>query len=97
VTGFVLLCRGFQYKQEWIRSVAFPTVAAGISGLIIMLLNKVFEAILGSTISMFIILPVGIAAYITLLLAIRSVNENELENMLMGRLLIRIGRILHLL
>lgn len=97
ITGFVLLCKGFQYKQEWIRSVAFPIVAAGISGLIVMLLNKVFESVLGSTISMFISLPVGIAAYMFLLLAIRCVNERELENMFMGRLLINVGRMLHLL
>ena len=97
VTGFVLVCRGLQYRQEWIRSVAFPIIAAGISGLILMLLNKAFESALGSSISMVISLPVGIAAYVILLLAIRSVNEKELENMILGRVLIRIGHMLHLL
>lgn len=97
IAGFVLIRREYQYTQEWVRSFAFPVVAAGISGLIVMLLNKAFISLTGSTISFFICLPVGIAAYVVLLLAIRCVNEKELENMLLGRLLIRIGRALHLL
>lgn len=96
-TGFILLCRNFQYVQEWVRSLAFPVVASGISGLIMMLLNKAFISITGSTISMLISLPVGIAAYVVLLLVIRCVNEKELENMFMGRVLINLGRMLHLL
>lgn len=97
VAGFVLLRREYQYVQEWVRSLAFPVIAAGISGLIVMLLNKAFTSLTGSTISLFICLPLGIAAYVILLLAIRGVNEKELENMLFGRLLINIGRALHLL
>ena len=97
IAGFVIIRKEYQYTQEWVRSFAFPVVAAGISGLIVMLLNKVFISLTGSTISFFICLPVGIAAYVVLLLAIRCVNEKELENMLLGRLLIRIGRALHLL
>ncbi|MBQ2936769.1 MAG: polysaccharide biosynthesis C-terminal domain-containing protein [Lachnospiraceae bacterium] len=97
IAGFVIIRKEYQYIQEWVRSFAFPVVAAGISGLIVMLLNKAFISLTGSTISFFICLPVGIAAYVVLLLAIRCVNEKELENMLLGRLLIRIGRTLHLL
>lgn len=97
IAGFVIIRKEYQYTQEWVRSFAFPVVAAGISGLIVMLLNKAFISLTGSTISFFICLPVGIAAYVVLLLAIRCVNEKELENMLLGRLLIRIGRALHLL
>ena len=97
IAGFVIIRKEYQYIQEWVRSFAFPVVAAGISGLIVMLLNKAFISLTGSTISFFICLPVGIVAYVVLLLAIRCVNEKELENMLLGRLLIRIGRALHLL
>ncbi len=97
VTGFVLISRNYQYKQEWIRSLAFPVVAAGVSGLIVMLLNKALISATGSTISLIISLLVGIAAYAVLLLVIRCVNEKELENMLLGRVLINIGRALHLL
>lgn len=97
VAGFVLVTKSFQYVHDWIRGLAFPVVAAGIAGLIVMLLNKAFLSMTGSTISMLISLFVGCAAYTILLLAIRCVNERELENMFMGRLLIGIGRALHFL
>ena len=97
VAGFVLVTKNFQYVHDWIRGLAFPVVAAGIAGLIVMLLNKAFLSMTGSTISMLISLFVGCAVYTILLLAIRCVNERELENMFMGRILISIGRTFHLL
>ncbi len=95
IVGFVYVIRNYQYSQEWIRSVAFPIASAGIAGLIVMLLNKAFAPMVGEVISLCICLPVGIIVYIILLLAIRSLTERELENMFMGRLLIKIGKTLH--
>ena len=95
--GFFLICRSIDYVQEWVRTLAFPLVAAGISGLITMLMNKAFNSLSGSILSMLISLAVGIAAYAVLLLVFRCVNEKELENMFMGRILINIGRTFHLL
>lgn len=93
--GFVLVCRSLQYTQEWLRGLAFPVIAAGLSGLIVMLLNKAVISLAGSTVSMIISLIIGIAVYVVLLLATRCVNEKELEGMFMGRLLIVIGKTLH--
>ncbi len=95
IIGFIYIIRNYQYTQEWIRSVAFPIASAGITGLIVMLLNKAFVPMTGEVISLCICLPVGILVYIILLLAIRSLNERELENMFMGRILIKIGKVLH--
>ncbi|MBQ9927667.1 MAG: polysaccharide biosynthesis C-terminal domain-containing protein [Lachnospiraceae bacterium] len=97
VTCFVCMAKNIQYSQEWIRSLAFPLVAAGISGLIIMLLNKAFVSLVGSVLSLIICLPVGIAAYVVLLLVLRCVSEKELQNMFLGRILIGMAKALHLL
>lgn len=97
VAGFLIVSGTFQYSQEWIRSVAFPVISAGIAGVIVMLLNKAFTSLVGDAISMILCLPVGIMTYVILLLAIRGVNEKELGNMFLGRMLIRIGKTLHLM
>lgn len=97
VGGFLFISKSLQYSQEWVRTVAFPVVAAGIAGLIVMLLNKAFASLMGNVLSMVVCLPVGIAAYVILLLVIRSVNENELEDMIFGKILIVIGKQLHLM
>lgn len=93
--GFVYVVRKYQYSQEWIRSVAFPLVCAGIAGLIVMLLDKAFAPMVGDVISLVICLPIGIIAYILFLLAIRSLTERDLENMFMGKMLIKVARTFH--
>lgn len=94
--GFLLISRSFQYTQEWIRSFAITIVASAISGVIAMLLNKVFAPMLGTTISMIICLLVGIISYMVLLLVTRAFRDGELEEMAGGRILIMLAGILHL-
>lgn len=94
--GFFLICRNLQYVQE-VRSIAFTLIAAGIAGLIVMLLNRVFSSMLGSTISLVICLPIGIAAYLVLLIVSKGICERELENMPGGIWLIRLAKVLRLM
>ena len=93
--GFLLLCRILQYKQEWLKAVAFTVIAAGIAGIIAMLLNKLLISLAGSVIALVICLPVGIIIYMVLLIVIRGVTENELKNMSLGKIMIRLGKLLH--
>ena len=97
IVGYVLVCRSFQYSQEWIRSFAYTIVAAGISGLIMMLLNKVISSGLGTTISLLICLPIGILVYMILLVVSRGVGEKEMENIAGGGIFRMIARMLHLI
>lgn len=96
VFGYFLTGRNLQYTQE-IRSFAFTLIAAGIAGIIVMLLNRVFSSMLGSTISLVICLPIGILAYLILLVVSKGVRERELENMPGGSLLIRLAKSLRLM
>ncbi len=95
-TGFLFISRSFQYTQEWIKSIAVTIVVSAISGVIAMLLNKVFMPILGASISMIICLLVGILSYMILLLAARAFRDGELEEMAGGRIMIMLAGILHL-
>lgn len=94
--GFLLISRSFQYTQEWIKSFAFTIIVSAISGVIAMLLDKVFAPMLGKTISMIICLLVAVISYMVLLLVTRVFHDGELEEMAGGRIMIMLAGILHL-
>ncbi len=95
VTGFVLVSKCFQYSQEWIRTIAFTIVNAGIAGLIVMMINKALIGGTGSTVSLIICLPIGILIYMILLILTRSVSPQEIENISGGGILYKIAKLLH--
>ena len=92
VLNFLLLCRTFHYKQEWIGSFAFVAVAAGISGLIVMLLNKLLLGIIGGFLTSVISCLLGLFFYLLILMLLRVIGERELSRMPFGFLFTLIGR-----
>lgn len=92
VIGFLLVGRRMQYRQEWIHTFAFPLVSAAVSGIVIMLLNRLISSFGGTTIALIISLPLGAIIYMILLIATKAVTERELENMSGGRILLTLGR-----
>lgn len=97
VCGFLLISRRFQYNQEWIRTFAVTIVAAAISGVIAMLLNKVFEPMTGSLISMIICLIAAILSYLLILVVARAFRVDEMDDMAGGWLLMRLSELLHVI
>lgn len=97
IAGFWLISRSFQYTQEWIKSIAFTIVNAGIAGLVSMLLNRALVGMTGSTISLLVCLPVGMVVYLILLVVTRSVSEREMENISGGGILREVAKLLHFL
>jgi stage V sporulation protein B len=97
VPFFFIIGRMVQYRQEWIRSIAFPIVAAAIGGLIAMLLNKAFVSLLGNVATLIICIVFGSAAYLIILFALKDFTEEELELMPGGQILLALGRMLRLM
>lgn len=97
LAGYTLTAGIVQYKQEWVHSIAIPAVVAGISGLIGMLLNKVFLPHIGSFLSLLICLLTSVIVYIILLLVSRGLRQEELQDMPGGEALIWISKRLHLM
>ncbi|MBQ8598444.1 MAG: polysaccharide biosynthesis C-terminal domain-containing protein [Lachnospiraceae bacterium] len=97
VAGFILVSRILQYRQEWIRSVAFPVVAAAVAGLIAMLLNKALLSLLGNTASLIVCLIVAVVLYVVLLIALKDFTEEELEILPGGNLILALARMLRLM
>lgn len=94
VACFLLVCRRVQYRQEWLYSFAFPAVAACISGLLVMLLNKLLLDVIGNIATILISCLVSAFLYILLLIILRVVNEGEVSEFPLGGIWIAIGRMI---
>ncbi|MCM1126764.1 MAG: polysaccharide biosynthesis C-terminal domain-containing protein [Lachnospiraceae bacterium] len=95
--GFWIIMRGLQYRQEWIRTFAVTIVAAAIAGVAAMLLNKLFEPLLGPLLSMMICLIAAVAVYLLLLTITRAFKDEELDEMAGGFLFRRLAELLHIM
>ena len=93
--GFVLVSRVMQYRQDWIRGVAIPTVLAAVTGVVTMLINRFLTPAAGRVAGTIVCVVVGILVYVILLLAARNMREEELNSSLFGRLLLKVGRLIH--
>lgn len=93
--GIWLIGHNLQYTQEWIKSFAITIIDSAISGIIAMLLNKVFMPMLGAAVSLLICLFIAIIVYLVLLIVTRAFDEGELDEMAGGRVLIMMAGMLH--
>lgn len=93
--GIFFIIRTCRYRQEWLKAIAFTVVAAAVAGLIIMGLNKVLSPFTGSTISLVVCLLLGILVYLILLILVRAVSRDELQEMAGGIFMMKIGEFMH--
>lgn len=93
--GFVLVSRVMQYRQDWIRGVAIPTVLAAVTGVVTMLINRFLTPAAGRVAGTIVCVVVGILVYVILLLAARNMREEELNSSFFGKLLLKVGRLIH--
>ena len=94
--GLFIISRNLQYTQEWIRTFALTAIVSAVSGVLAMLLNKLFAPMLGAVISMIICLLVASISYVVLLVVMRAFRDGELDEMAGGRLLLLLAGALHL-
>ena len=89
--------RRLKYRQEWLVSVVFPAFCACISGLVVMLLNRLLLDAAGEIITVLISCLVGILLYIMLLIIFRVLQEGELSRLPFGNVWITLGRMIGVL
>lgn len=97
VSCFIFTCRKLRYRQEWLYSVAFPVVSAGIAGLVVMLICRLLLAAVGEIATIIISNLVGLTLYILLLMVLRVLNEADLAKFPLGGLWIAMGRMIGVL
>ena len=90
--NFLLVCRNLKYRQEWIADVAFPAAAACVSGIVVMLLNKLLYGLVGALITIAIACVVGLFLYVLLLMVLKVIGEAEISRMPFGFFFLMLGR-----
>lgn len=95
--SYFVMSRFFQYTQEWFRNVGVSLIGALVVSIIMLLLNKALSPVLGKTITMLVLGFVGILIYMVILLALRGYSEDELEESIMGRFMLSVGRLFRII
>lgn len=94
---FFFTCRRVSYRQELLYSFAFPAVSACLSGLLVMLLNKLLLNAAGEILTILISCLISTILYFLLLMILRVLNEAELTNLPLGGLWVALGRMIGVL
>ena len=92
VLCFLLVSRRLKYRQAWLTDVAFPAVAACVSGLVVLLLNKLLLGSVGAFVTILIACLVGVFLYVMLLMVLKVIGEAELSRMPFGFFFLMLGR-----
>lgn len=94
---FFGVTRYMKYSQEWLRTFAITLIAAGVSGLIGMLLNKALLSLAGAAATLIIGVVACFIVYNVLLIVLRGVRKEELNEMPGGKLIVSIAARLRLM
>lgn len=94
--GFWIVMKRFRYRQEWIRTFGGTAIAAAISGVLAMLLNKGLGSVTGALVSMLIALAVAVVVYLVLLTVLRAFRDDEIDEMAGGFILRKLAELLHI-
>lgn len=96
LNGFFLF-RILHYKPDWLRSIIFPIIAALITGFCLFLLRKGLMALAEDFVIVIICSIVGIFCNITLLFVSKCIRERDFELIPGGKIVRKIGLLLHLI
>lgn len=90
--NFLLVGRNLKYRQEWVADVAFPAAAACVSGLVVMLLNKLLLGSVGAVVTIAVACLAGLFLYVVLLMVLKVIGEAEISKMPFGFFFLMLGR-----
>ena len=90
--NFFFVSRNLKYRQDWIGGIVFPAAAAGVSGVVVGLVNRVLLEQVGGGLTILIGILVGLFLYITFLMILRVIGEAELSRMPLGFFFIMLGK-----
>ncbi len=77
--------------------IGTPVISAAVSGVIILLINKLLTEKMGSMAMTILCLILGTIIYLVLLLALHGITERDLKDIPAGEILITAARALHLM
>lgn len=91
----VLAYRQLRTRPDWLQVLVVPAGVSAVTGLVCMLLGRVFTPHLGETFTLLIMFLLSFALYWVLLLLLRNFRDQELETIPGGKLIRMLGQMLH--
>ncbi len=92
------LSRVIGYRQEYVRSMLLPAVAAAVMGFAVHVAYKlIMNASEQKILSCLIAIAIGVIIYLVVLLLLRVIDENDVRSFPKGALLVGLFKKLHLL
>lgn len=92
VLNFLFLSRNLKYRQNWLSGVAFPLAAAMVSGIAVVLIGKFMLEPAGAVVTILTGITAGIFLYVTMLMVLRVIGEEELSRIPLGFFFIMFGK-----
>lgn len=90
--NFLFISRNLKYRQNWLTGVAFPAAAAGVSGIVVMLIGRFLLEPAGAAVTILAGIVAGVFFYLTMLMILRVVGEEELSRIPLGFFFIMFGK-----
>ena len=89
--NFFFISRNLKYRQEWLGGIVFPAAAAGVSGVVVLLVNQLLLEPVGGALTVLIGVLTGLFFYITFLMILKVIGEAELSKIPLGFFFIMLG------
>lgn len=90
--NFFFISRNLKYRQEWLGGIVFPAAAAGVSGVVVLLVNQLLLEPVGGALTVLIGVLTGLFFYITFLMILKVIGEAELSKIPLGFFFIMLGK-----
>lgn len=90
--NFLFISRNLKYRQNWLAGVAFPAAAAAVSGIVVMLIGRFLLEPAGAAVTVLTGIIAGLFVYLTMLMILRVIGEEELSRMPLGFFFIMFGK-----
>ncbi len=95
ICGFILF-KNLHFSPEWLRIFVFPTLAASIMGLGIVLIRKALSTLVGDLVTCIVAFIAGTFCYFVLIFAFRCIRKKDLYMLPGNRFLEKLENILHI-
>ena len=86
-----------RFSVDWIRTLGVTAIAAGASGLLGLFLSKLLIGLIGNAVTFILCFVLCIIVYLVVLIALKGVREDELEDIPGGNAIVVLAERMHLM
>ena len=94
ILSFVMLFKMLKYRHNLVRNLGFPALSAALSGLMLLLIEKLLVDRIGEVLTVLIGAVIYFVLYMVILILLKGVSAEELEKIPLGRLFMGLSSVL---